>query len=261
MPLLETTGLRREFGGLVAVRDLSFSVRRETVTALIGPNGAGKTTVFNLVSGFIPVTSGRVTFDGLDVTGLPAHVLAGKGIVRTFQNVELALSMSVLENVMLGCHTRTRSGFLRAAFRLPPVSAEERFCREEAMAALSFVGQADRAAVAAGALPFGSQRLVEIARALAAKPRLILMDEPAAGLNNHETEALGELIVRIRDGGSTILLVEHDMDLVMGISEEVIVMESGARIAGGPPKAVQNDPRVIAAYLGEDDGAAEPAAC
>ncbi len=255
MPLLEARDLRKDFGGLTAVRDLALTVDEGLIMALIGPNGAGKTTVFNLISGFIAPGGGRVRFEGRDVTGTPSHRMAGIGLVRTFQNVELFPVMSVLENVMVGLHARTRTGFLQAALRLPSVLREEKRCRREAMAALDVVGQADKAGLPAGSLPFGQQRLVEIARALTATPRLILMDEPAAGLNNHETENLGKLILKIRDMGATILLVEHDMDLVMGISERIAVMESGAKIAEGTPRAIQGDPRVIAAYLGSDGDA------
>jgi branched-chain amino acid transport system ATP-binding protein len=251
-PILEIVDLCRSFGGLKAVCDLSVSALSGEITALIGPNGAGKTTAFNLITGIIPVSSGQVLFQGEDITGFPPHRIASQGIGRTFQNIRIFPDMTVLENVMVGLHTRTGKGFLAAALRLPGTRREETFIREEAMQCLEFMEIADSAQQRAGSLAFGKQRILEIARALALNPKLLLLDEPAAGLNSQETIRLGSIIRRILDTGIAILIVEHDMELVMSISHHVIVLDNGRLIARGTPSEIQRNGDVIAAYLGED---------
>ncbi|MDE2576491.1 MAG: branched-chain amino acid ABC transporter ATP-binding protein/permease [Rhodospirillales bacterium] len=246
--LLAIEGLIKRFGGLVAVNQVGFSLRAGEILGLIGPNGAGKSTLFNLVSGAARPDGGRVEFLGQDITGLPARRIAAHGIARSFQHVRLRPGMSLLENVMLGAHRRGRAGMLAAALRLD--RAEEARLRAEAMARLAQVGlDADPHALA-GNLALGQQRLLEVARALAADPLLILLDEPAAGLRRAEKQALAELLRGLRAGGLTILLVEHDMEFVMGLVDRVVVMEFGTRIAEGLPEAVRADPRVQDAYLG-----------
>jgi len=252
MTLLRIEGLSRNFGGLRAVCDLEADIYEGRITSLIGPNGAGKTTAFNLITGLIPVSSGRIYFDDSEITGLPPYKIAKLGIARTFQNIRIFGNMSVVENVMVGLHTRTRRGFFSAAFRLPGTRREERYIYEEAMKELAFVGLEHAAHMNAASLPFGQQRTLEIARALATRPKLLLLDEPAAGLNSQETIGLAELIRRIRDRGTTIFLVEHDMELVMSISDTVFVLNNGKLICSGTPSEVQGDPEVISAYLGED---------
>ncbi len=249
--LLTVSGLSKHFGGLEAVRNVSFEVRSGQIKALIGPNGAGKTTIFNLITGVLEADAGSVVFAGTQLLGLPTHRIARLGVSRTFQNSLLFDQMSVLENVMVGHHLRGHATMITAALRILGASAEERQYREVAMAALEQAGLADLAGRLAGELPIGQRRLVEVARALAAQPRLLLMDEPAAGLNMRETERMGELIENIRDSGVTVLLVEHDMSLVMTISDEILVLDRGERLAEGPPEQIRNDERVLAAYLGE----------
>lgn len=257
-PILEVRRLRKAFGGVVAVNEVSFAVERNKITAIIGPNGAGKTTLFNLIAGVYHPSGGEVRFEGQVLNGLPAHDRVAKGIARTFQSVELFGNMSILENVMVGRHTRSSSGFLHAALRTPKHWREERQIRQEAMTTLAVVGLANKWALPASSLPFGQQRLLALARALAAEPRLLMLDEPGAGLNAGEKSELAELIGRLRDRGITILLVEHDMDLVMGIAEHVIVLDYGEKIAEGTAAQIQNDERVIAAYLGTDDDLPNP---
>ena len=244
--------VRKVFGGLAAVNGVSFSVAEDEIKALIGPNGAGKTTVFNLITGVLPLTAGRITSGERRLDGRPPHAVAGCGIARTFQNLQVFAHMSVLENVMVGCHRQGRRGMVAAALRTPGLLAEEQKLQAAAMGALEFVGLADRAPEEASNLPFGRQRLLELARALAARPRLVLLDEPAAGLNTHETDQLGELLRKVRASGIALLLVDHDMELVMDISDEVVVLDRGEVIAQGPPRQVQREARVLAAYLGED---------
>jgi len=250
MALLELDNVRRSFGGLVAVDGVSFSVRPGQIKAIIGPNGAGKTTLFNLISGVLKPDSGRIWFKSGRIGGRRPYQIANAGLSRTFQTPSLFLRMSVLQNVMVGRHRLSAWEFAGCGLRLPAQSREERAIRQAALSRLEFVGLARLADVPAGALAFGQRRLVELARALATEPELLLLDEPASGLNSKEREDLAALISRTREQGVTILLIEHDMSLVMDISEDILVLDHGLAIAEGPPTVVQNDPKVIAVYLG-----------
>ncbi len=248
--LLEIRNLVRSFGGVHAVNDVSFGVCAGAIKAVIGPNGAGKTTLFNLIAGTLEPHGGAVVFRDHLITGHKPHAIAALGIARTFQTTKLFPRMTVLENVMMGRHVRTRSGFLAGMLNLPGTWRERRHTEEKALAILDDLGLSACAGETACNLPFGRQRLVEFARALAMEPELLLLDEPAAGLNISETQDLSTLILKIRDAGVTCLVVEHDMSLVMNISDEVVVLDQGRRIAEGPPAAIQRHPEVIRVYLG-----------
>ena len=250
--MLKVNNITKTFGGLTALEDVSLSVCRGSITGIIGPNGAGKTTLFNIITGLYTQSAGEVFLEGKNISYFPPETLAGLGLVRTFQNVELFGQMTVWENVMVGLHTKSRSGFFSCAFKLPRQIREEKFIREKSMHWLDFTGIADIARMRADNLPFGKSRLLEISRALALEPRIVLMDEPAAGLNSRETLQLAAVIRRIKELGITVVLVEHDMDLVMDICESIIVLNLGKKLAQGTPREVQENPEVIAAYLGED---------
>ncbi|NLI81672.1 MAG: ABC transporter ATP-binding protein [Deltaproteobacteria bacterium] len=250
--LLGVESVSRSFGGIQALWQVSLQVRPGTIHSVIGPNGAGKTTLFNVITGAYKPDSGRILYRGEEVQGRKVHELVRLGMARTFQNVELFGSMSVLENVLVGQHVRTRCGFLGAVGRWPWVKREEAEARRKGMELLEFVGLEEFASQRSEDLPFGWQRFLEIARALATAPRLLLLDEPASGLNAVETERLGDLLERIRKEGITLILVEHDMSLTMGISDAILVLHQGKKLAEGTPREIQSNDAVIAAYLGSE---------
>ena len=254
MPLLQVQGVTVRFGGIVALDEVSFDIHRGEICALIGPNGAGKSTLFNCLSRLYECNAGSIAFDGKTISRLPRHRMAGIGIGRTFQNLALFRSMTVRDNVRVGCHSKHHAGMLRNAFRLPGAARIEAEAQARAESLIEFLQIGDVAERVVADLPFGTQKRVELARALACEPQLLLLDEPASGLNHEELEGLGDLIRDIRDRlGVTILLVEHHMGLVMKISDRVVALNFGKKIAQGTPAEVRAHPEVIRAYLGADD--------
>ena len=252
-PLLTVEGLTVSFGGVNALDGVSFTINRGDIFGLIGPNGAGKTTCFNAITGVYEPSAGTVHFDGKPLTKVKRHEITRRGIARTFQNVRLFGEMTALENVVVGTDARHKTSVFGAAFRTPRHYREERDAVDRGMALLEFVGIGARAAEKARNLPYGDQRRLEIARALATEPKLLCLDEPAAGFNPSEKVALMELIGKVRDDGYTVLLIEHDMRLVMGVTERIVVLEFGRKIAEGTPREVRDNPAVVAAYLGVPD--------
>jgi branched-chain amino acid transport system ATP-binding protein len=251
--LLAIDNLNKYFGGLHAVNNVGFAVEQGMIKAIIGPNGAGKTTLFNLIAGNLPANSGTISFNGKKINGLKPYQIARLGLSRTYQNIKLFHGMTALENVMVGRHTQSSAGFLASIMNLPWTWSEERQIKERSMEYLALLDVADCADTEITNLSFGQQRAVEFARALALEPTLLLLDEPAAGLNIYETAEIGKLIIKIRDRGITVLLVEHDMSLVMDISDEIVVLSFGEKIAEDLPHNIQQNEEVIRIYLGDED--------
>jgi branched-chain amino acid transport system ATP-binding protein len=251
--ILELQNVSKHFGGVKALQDINIEVEEQKLTALIGPNGSGKSTLFNVVTAINSPTSGEILFKKRSIERKPSHEIIRMGVARTFQNIRLFNSMSVLENVMLGAHSRSKGGFLSAALKLPAAGREQTAVARKAIDMLEYVGMEEHIYDQAINLPYGKKRLVEIARALASEPELLLLDEPAAGMNETETESLKTLILRTgREKGISILLVEHDMKLVMGIAEWIFVLDHGQRIAAGTAAEIRKNPKVIEAYLGRE---------
>lgn len=250
MSLLKIEGLTKTFGGVHAIEDLSFTIQAGTIHSVIGPNGAGKTTLFNLITGIYAPTSGKILLEGWDIAHKPPYELAKLGLCRTFQNLQICFNMTAIENVMMGSHLHLNTSFLAALFRFPTLSQGDRECREQAAELMDLVGLSKYLTADADSLPYGALKRLEIARALATSPRLLLLDEPAAGLNPKETAEIDEVIQKICESGVTILLVEHDMKLVMNISDHILVLDYGKKLAEGKAEEIRNNPAVIEAYLG-----------
>lgn len=250
MYLLEVRGLRKHFGGIKAIEDVSFRVVEGSIMSIIGPNGAGKTTLFNCLTGLTRPTGGTISLSGANITGFPPHNIVKLGIARTFQNIRLFKEMTVLDNVLVSQHLKIKTGLFDAVTKNSRFLSEEKTAREQALEHLELVGLRDSANIISANLPYGDQRRLEVARALATEPALLLLDEPTAGMNPLETGEIMDIIKRLQKLGKTVVLIEHDMKIVMGISETIVVLDHGVKIAEGPPEVIKNDPMVIAAYLG-----------
>jgi branched-chain amino acid transport system ATP-binding protein len=251
--ILKVERLTKQFGGVVAVNEVSFDVKRGEIFAVIGPNGAGKTTLFNMITGVLPSTSGNVFFEDMRITGKKPYQIAKAGITRTFQNLEVFSNMSVIENVMTGAHLTMKTNMFTAGLRLPMVAKEELRIMEKAMECLELVGISHLAYEKSDALPYGNQRLLEIGRAAASNPKIILLDEPMAGLNAEESRKLVDVILKMREEGMTFIFVEHDMETVMSISDRIVVVDNGVKIGEGTPDEIYQNPKVVAAYLGDEE--------
>jgi len=259
MPIFEVAGVTKHFGGIRALNNVAFTIYQDEITCLIGPNGAGKSTFINVTAGRYRPDQGQIFFEGKDLAGLSDHAVAHRGLSRTFQLEELFTSMSVIENVMIGCHVRNKCGILSAGFRLPSTRAQEKLVREEAFECLKVIGLEDRAGERVTQLPLGERKMLGVARALAMRPKLLMLDEPAGGLASHEVSKLTDMIYKLKEDGLAFMIVEHNMPFVMGISKQIVVLNYGTKIAEGPPEVVRENPEVIKAYLGGNLRPKEPA--